>query len=156
MQYLIDVFNRYVCLTDERLQHINSIYPEMMGQIDMIQKTLENHDIVVQSRSSHDVVLFYHIAEQKGQSVRKLIEQILLDYLHHEKQRIMQQEIQAYATMHANLWVNYPDEHVAIHQGKMIDNDHQVSWNNQHGKIGMWSTCGLINIIFKLSKCSKP
>ena len=59
MKWFRDIHNRQIRLTDERLEHIEVDHPEMSGQIDRIQETLLNPDIIVRSRTDPDVELFY-------------------------------------------------------------------------------------------------
>jgi len=59
MKWFRDVHNRWIRLTDERQEHIEVDHPEMSGQIDKIQETLLNPDIIVRSRTDPDVELFY-------------------------------------------------------------------------------------------------
>jgi len=59
MKWFKDIHNRRIKLTDERQEHIEVDHPEMLGQIDKIQETLSNPDIIVRSRTDPDVELFY-------------------------------------------------------------------------------------------------
>jgi hypothetical protein len=59
MKWFEDIHNRRIRLTDERQEHINEDHPEMSGQINKIQDTLLNPDIVVRSKTDPDVELFY-------------------------------------------------------------------------------------------------
>ena len=54
----LDIHNRQIRLTDERQEHIEVDHPEMSGEIDRIQETLLNPDIIVRSRTDPDVELF--------------------------------------------------------------------------------------------------
>ena len=54
-----DLHNRQIRLTHERREHIESDHPEMSGQIDKIQNTLKNPDLIVMSKTDHEVELFY-------------------------------------------------------------------------------------------------
>lgn len=54
-----DIHNRSILLTDERLNHIENFYPEMEGQIDKIQETLLNPDVIIKSKTDSDIELFY-------------------------------------------------------------------------------------------------
>ena len=51
MKWLKDVHNRQIRLTSERQEHIESDHPEMFGQIDRVQDTLSDPDIIVKSRT---------------------------------------------------------------------------------------------------------
>ncbi|MGQ4914077.1 MAG: hypothetical protein ACP6IU_04935 [Candidatus Asgardarchaeia archaeon] len=59
MKWFIDVHNRMIRLTDERLNHIETDHPEMYGQIAKIQETLSAPDVIVRSRTDPNVELFY-------------------------------------------------------------------------------------------------
>ena len=59
MKWFEDIHNRRIRLTDERQAHIKVDHPEMSGQIDKIQDTLLNPDIVIRSKTDPDVELFY-------------------------------------------------------------------------------------------------
>jgi hypothetical protein len=59
MKWFKDIHNRRIRLTDEREEHIETDHPEMYGQIDKVQDTLLNPDIIVRSRTDLDVELFY-------------------------------------------------------------------------------------------------
>ena len=59
MKWFKDIHNRRIKLTDERQEHIEADHPEMFGQIDKIQETLSNPDIIVRSRTDPEVELFY-------------------------------------------------------------------------------------------------
>jgi hypothetical protein len=59
MKWFRDIHNRWIRLTDERQVHIETDHPEMTGQIDKIQETVSNPDIIVRSRTDPNVELFY-------------------------------------------------------------------------------------------------
>ncbi len=59
MKWFKDIQNRQIRLTDERQEHVEADHPEMFGQIDKIQDTLLNPDIIVRSRTDPGVELFY-------------------------------------------------------------------------------------------------
>ena len=59
MKCLIDIHNRSIRLTQEREEHIENDHPEMFGQLNRIQDTLSDPDIIVKSRSDETVELFY-------------------------------------------------------------------------------------------------
>lgn len=54
-----DVFKRRIRFSWERKSHIESTHPEMSGETDKIQETLQNPDIVVKSKVDVNVELFY-------------------------------------------------------------------------------------------------
>ncbi len=59
MKWFKDIHNRQIKLTDERQKHIETAHPEMLGQIEKIQETLSNSDIIVRSKTDPEVELFY-------------------------------------------------------------------------------------------------
>lgn len=59
MKWFKDVHNRQIRLSDERQEHIETDHPEMLGQVDKIQETLLNPDIIVRSRTDPEVELFF-------------------------------------------------------------------------------------------------
>ena len=59
MKWFKDIQNRQIRLTYERQEHIEEDHPEMFGQIDKIQDTLSNPDMIVRSKIDQDVELFY-------------------------------------------------------------------------------------------------
>ena len=59
MKWFRDLNNRKIRLTEERQEHIETDHPEMAGQIDKIQETLLNPDVIVRSRTDSNVELFY-------------------------------------------------------------------------------------------------
>jgi len=58
-QIIVDVFNRKVRLTKERLKHLFDNHPEMEGQLENIETTLASPEIVIRSNSDESVELFY-------------------------------------------------------------------------------------------------
>jgi hypothetical protein len=54
-----DVFKRRIRFSWERKSHIESTHPEMSGETDKIQETLQNPDKVVKSKIDANVELFY-------------------------------------------------------------------------------------------------
>lgn len=59
MKWFKDLNDRYIRLTEERQEHIETDHPEMQGQIDKIRETLIDPDIIVRSRTDSNVELFY-------------------------------------------------------------------------------------------------
>lgn len=59
MKIFTDVLSRTIRLTDERLQHIETVHPEMVGQIGNIEETIKTPDNIIESRSDPSVELFY-------------------------------------------------------------------------------------------------
>ena len=59
MKWFKDFRNRWIRLTYERQEHIETDHPEMSGQSDKIQDTLLNPDRIIRSRTDPDVELFY-------------------------------------------------------------------------------------------------
>ncbi len=59
MKRFIDIHGRRIRLTSERQEHIETDHPEMSVQIDNIENTLLNPDIIVKSGADQQVELFY-------------------------------------------------------------------------------------------------
>jgi hypothetical protein len=59
MKWFKDIHNRQIRFTDERQKHIETDHPEMYAQLDKIEDTLLNPDIIVRSKTDPDVELFY-------------------------------------------------------------------------------------------------
>ncbi len=59
MIHFLDIRNRGIRLTDERLHHLESDHPEMAGQISRIAETLSDPDRIIRSRTDATVELFY-------------------------------------------------------------------------------------------------
>lgn len=59
MKWFRDIHNRQIRLTDERQEHIQADHPEMSEQLEKIQETLSEPDIIVRSRTDPEVELFY-------------------------------------------------------------------------------------------------
>ena len=59
MKLFEDLHDRQIRLTPERQEHIEIDHPEMSGQINKIQNTLKNPDLVVRSKTDQEVELFY-------------------------------------------------------------------------------------------------
>ena len=59
MKLFKDIQRREIRLTPERQEHIETDHPEMSGQINKIQNTLKNPDVIVRSKTDPDVELFY-------------------------------------------------------------------------------------------------
>lgn len=56
-----DLWERQVCLTDDRLKHIETDHPEMADQIERLRETLQHPYTIVRSRTDNDVELFYKL-----------------------------------------------------------------------------------------------
>ena len=61
MIYLQDKDGRLVRLTGERLGHLESDHPEMLGQIARIEETLREPERVIRSRADAQVELHYRL-----------------------------------------------------------------------------------------------
>ncbi len=59
MKIFKDLYKRKIRLTDERRDHMETAHPEMFGQMDKIENTLSNPDIIVRSKTDPEVELFY-------------------------------------------------------------------------------------------------
>jgi hypothetical protein len=54
-----DLYDRNIRFTGERDEHIEIDHPEMRGQYDKIQETLNNPFIIIKSRTDKNVEMFY-------------------------------------------------------------------------------------------------
>ncbi|MBX3001248.1 MAG: hypothetical protein KF893_22195 [Caldilineaceae bacterium] len=63
------------------------------------------------------------LAEVRGETVEALAETAIREYLRQDTRQRLSQEIEAYRSMHPDLLRQYLDEHVAVHQGKVVDHD---------------------------------
>lgn len=59
MRWLKDLNDRTVRLSEERLEHFENDHPEMTGQVDKVEETLSQPEIVVRSRTDSEAELFY-------------------------------------------------------------------------------------------------
>jgi phage-Barnase-EndoU-ColicinE5/D-RelE like nuclease2 len=59
MVHFQDIRNRSIRLTDERLHHLETDHPEMIGQISRIAETLADPDRIIRSRTDATVELSY-------------------------------------------------------------------------------------------------
>jgi len=59
MRIFEDNQGRLVRLTDERLEHLESQHPEMVGQLSRISETLKVSDKIIRSKIDKTVELFY-------------------------------------------------------------------------------------------------
>ena len=59
MRIFEDNQGRLVRLTDERLEHLESQHPEMVGQLNRILETLKVSDKIIRSKIDKTVELFY-------------------------------------------------------------------------------------------------
>jgi hypothetical protein len=64
-----------------------------------------------------------YIAAERGIGVEELAEEALTQFLRDEARRTLQLEAGAFRAMHADLLDKYPNEYVAIHQGRVVDHD---------------------------------
>ena len=63
------------------------------------------------------------IAREEGATLQDVAEMALRRFLRQEARRRIQREENAYRAMHAELRGAYPDQYVAIFQGRVIDHD---------------------------------
>jgi len=59
MQYFVDVHQRQIRLTPERLTHIESNHPEMHQQLPKIKEALKTPDVIIGPRFDSSLELFY-------------------------------------------------------------------------------------------------
>lgn len=73
--------------------------------------------------SSGTVAQLQQIAEDQECTPEALAEQAIQHYLWQETHQKMQEEVEAFGTMEAELLPKYADQYVAIHQGQVVDHD---------------------------------
>ncbi len=56
MKIHFDINERKIRLTDEREEHLLEVHPEINGQIDKIQETLEIPDKIIKSKTDNNIV----------------------------------------------------------------------------------------------------
>ena len=61
MKWFEDLHGRSIRLTQQRLEHMELDHPEMLGQIDRIERTLLKPDTIVRSRTDPQAELFYRL-----------------------------------------------------------------------------------------------
>jgi hypothetical protein len=74
-------------------------------------------------------------AEQVAQAEGRPIEEILEEQIQwalpnfdvNPDRAAMQQEAVAFEKLHANLWKQYPNQYVAVYQGKVVDHDKNIA-----------------------------
>lgn len=59
MEVFTDYKERTIRLTNERREHLENNHPEMAEQLERVEETLENPDVIVTSRTDEAVELFY-------------------------------------------------------------------------------------------------
>jgi predicted transcriptional regulator len=67
------------------------------------------------------------LAQTTSQSVEKVLETAVHTYLDELERETIHTETEAFWAMHDELLKKYPDQHVALHQGKVIDHDKDAS-----------------------------
>ncbi len=63
------------------------------------------------------------VADERGNTVEVLAEQVIRQFLRQQAQQKMQREVDAFRTKHADLLASYANQYVAIYQGQVIDHD---------------------------------
>jgi hypothetical protein len=83
LRYLVDIHSRKIRLTQERHDHIVNDHPEMSEQIDNLNNTLLNPDIIIKSKTDENVELFYRHYDTTPVSEKYLcvLVKVLLDDL---------------------------------------------------------------------------
>ncbi len=73
----------------------------------------------------------YHKVEQIAQATQRRVDDVLTEvvirsfpsfYIDPDQDK-MQREVDAFEAMHAVLWEKYPNQYVAVYQGRVIDHD---------------------------------
>jgi hypothetical protein len=73
---------------------------------------------------------FENVAEASEQDVADVVAELVVSnapkFEAHSRRTEMEQEEAAFIAMHPELWLKYPQEYVAVYQGKMVDHDPDV------------------------------
>ena len=80
------------------------------------------------------------VAAQRGVSVEEVMNDLARKYVREARREIIRAEFESYQVMHAELKAKYLGQHVAVHQGRLIDHDADVSAlvrrvRREHGSI---------------------
>jgi len=67
------------------------------------------------------------LAAEQMQPVEKVLETAVQTYLDKLEREVSHAETQAFWAMHDELLIKYPGQHVALHQGKVVDHDEDAS-----------------------------
>lgn len=67
------------------------------------------------------------LASATTQPVEQVLEIAVQTYLDELERKAIHAETQAFWAMHAELLKTYPGQHVALHQGRVVDHDEDVS-----------------------------
>ena len=65
-------------------------------------------------------------ARAQGLSLERVMDNAVRHYLRQARREKIQTEAEHYRAMHAELRAQYPDQHVAIHDGQLVDHDSDV------------------------------
>jgi hypothetical protein len=86
---------------------------------------MEEHDPIPEFETLEDIAAFWdaHSTADYGDVTYEVQFEVKL---RHPRRAEMKREEAAYVAMHAELWVKYPHEYVAVHQGKVVDHDPDV------------------------------
>jgi hypothetical protein len=74
----------------------------------------------------------YQRVQDVASAVQRDVTEVLLDTLTRsfllfyadQDRESMEQEVAAFEAMHKELWAKYPHQYVALHQGQIVDSDH--------------------------------
>ncbi len=73
--------------------------------------------------SEHILTELAPVAEQEHKEVGDLVNEVLQQYIWQAKERKIDQEMEAYRAMHAELKQKFLGQYVAIHDGQLVDYD---------------------------------
>lgn len=63
------------------------------------------------------------IADEQGKTLEQVINELARQHLRKTRRAKLERETEAFQAMHNRLKKKYPREHVAIHNGKLVDHD---------------------------------
>ena len=97
--------------------------------------------IVLQPQLMKQVVL---VASQESTNPDELVETAVRDYLRALQRRKIEAEVQAFGSMHAELVKTHLGQYVAIHRGRLIDQDEDFQTLHKRVRQGFGNEAVLI------------
>jgi hypothetical protein len=74
--------------------------------------------------SDNTITQLEQVAHEQGTTPQELAEQVIREFLRNEARKRMQQETDAFLSMHARLMEEYLGQYVAVLGGQIVDHDH--------------------------------
>jgi hypothetical protein len=63
------------------------------------------------------------VAAERGKPLELVMNDLVRQYLREARREVIRQEVQHYQALHADLKAKYLGQHVAIHEGRLVDHD---------------------------------